>query len=183
MSKPKSNSDPMGVLPSRLSKAETARREEETRAERAGLPDLEMNADDLDKQIDQKWSLDESEYTQASNPMLDCVNRFKAEYGAAANGMSFKFFTPVIAAESGTENYERCLDRNGNPYTVGLDWMGMIPTRIADARKEKARKESQELVTASEQRFGDGVERLKSEAGKLGMVLTTSGGVDLGQRY
>jgi hypothetical protein len=166
-----------------LSRKETAAREEQTRAAREGLPALEMNADDLDKQIDQKWSLDESEYTRASNPMLDCVNRFKAEYGAAVAGMSFKFFTPAIAAESGTEDYEKCLDRQGRPYMVGLDWMGMIPTRIADARKEKARKESQELVSASEQRFGEGVERLKSEASKLGMVVSTVGGLELGQQY
>lgn len=142
-----------------------------------------MDADDLDKQIDQKWSLDTKEYTTATDPMLDCVNRFKAEYGAAANGMSFKFFTAAIAAESGTENYEKCLDKKGNPYMVGPDWMGMIPTRIADARKEKARKDSQDLVKQSEDRFGEGVEKLKSEASKLGMVLSTSGAVDLQQGF
>lgn len=177
------SADPLGILPSRLSRQETAAREEETRAARGGLPDLEMHADDLDKLIDQKWSLDESEYTRASNPMQDCVDRFKAEYGAAAAGLSFKFFTPVIAAESGTEDYERCLDKQGRPYTVGLDWMGMIPTRIAEARREKARKDSQDLVSESEQRFGDGVDRLRSEASKLGMTLSTSGGVELGQKY
>jgi hypothetical protein len=141
-----------------------------------------MHADELDKTIDQKWSLDESEYTKASNPMLDCVNRYKAAHNGAP-GMSFKFFTPAIAAESGTEDYERCLDQKGNPYMVGLDWMGMIPTRIANARREQARKESQDLVQASEQRFGEGVERLKKEASKFGMTLTTVGGVELGQRY
>ena len=171
--------DPMGVLPARLSPKETAQRDQAVRAAREGLPELEMHADELDKTIDQKWSLDENEYTQASNPMLDCVNRYKAEHNGAV-GMSFKFFTPAIAAETGTENYEKCLDKDGNPYTVGLDWMGMIPTRIAAARKKKALDDSQDMVTESESRFGNGVERLKAEAAKHGLVVTTVGGVQIG---
>jgi hypothetical protein len=174
------NSDPLGVLPSRLTRAETAKREEQTRTEREGLPQLEMHADDLDKSIDQRWSQDENEYMKSTNKMEDCVRRFKEEYGAAAVGMSFKFFTPAIAGEMGTEDYEKCLDKKGKPYMVGLDWMGMIPTRIADARRRKYAMDSQELVTASEERFGNGVERLKSEASKLGLVISTSGGVQLG---
>jgi hypothetical protein len=164
-----------------LSRESTAERDEKVRAAREGIPEIEMHADDLDKSIDQRWSEDESEYMQSTNKMEDCVKRFKQEYGAAAAGMSFKFFTPVIAGESGTEDYEKCLDRQGKPYMVGLDWMGMIPTRIAEARRNKYCKDSQDLVTASEQRFGEGMERLRSEASKLGMTLTTVGGVELGR--
>jgi hypothetical protein len=170
----------MGVLPSRLTRAETAKREEQTRTEREGLPDLEMHADELDKSIDQRWSEDESEYMTSTNKMEDCVRRYRQEWGAAAVGMSFKFFTPAIASEIGTEDYEKCLDKKGQPYMVGLDWMGMIPTRIAEARLRKYAKDSQDLVTASEERFGNGVDRLRKEAEKLGMTLTTSGGVQIG---
>jgi hypothetical protein len=167
--------DPLGLLPSSLRPDATKERDERARLEAEGLPPIEMHMDDLDKQIDQKWSENEEDYLRASNPMLDCVNRFKKDWGARANGMSFKFFTPVIAGEIGTEDYQKCLDPDGKPYMVGNDWMGMIPTRIAERRLQRARELSEAEVKESAGRFGEGLEKLKAEAAKHGMSLTTKG--------
>ena len=173
--KPAADPDPLRMLPSSLRPDATRARDELARLEAEGLPQIEMNMDDLDKQIDQKWSEDEEDYLRASNPMMDCVNRFKKEYGARANGRSFKFFTPVIAGEIGTEDYERCLDLLGKPYMVGNDWMGMIPTRIAERRMKKARDLSEAEVKESAGRFSEGLAKLQAEATKHGMSLVPKG--------
>jgi len=166
-----SNSDPLNALPERLRPAATRERDLEAQRAAEGLPSVELHADDLDKAIDQKWSENEDEYTRASNPMQDCVNRFKKDWPQKSQGMSFKFFTPVMAGEIGTEDYEVCLDPNGKKYMVGLDWMGMIPTRIAARRRAKALKDSEDQVGESKERFGEGVDKLRREAGRLGLEI------------
>lgn len=174
--KPKAgkNPDPLGVLPKSKSVEETAKREAATKAAHAGLPEVEMQADDLDKLIDQKWGSTE-DYLTAKDPMLDCVNRFKADYGPSANGLSFKFFAPQVVGTLGVDNYEKCLDRAGEPYAVGEMWMGMIPTRIAEKRQRIAHDESNNQVMESENRFRENVARLTRDASGLGLKVVETG--------
>lgn len=167
-------SDPLGILPSRLTVAETKARDAETKTIRAGLPAVELHADDLDKTIDQKWG-DDEDYLTARDPMIDCVNRRKKDLGADAAGMSFKFFAPAVAGVIGMEDYRKSLDKDGNAYTVGEMWMGEIPTRIADKRRAKALKESEDAVAESAERYEDQVDRLKGQAKGLGLTVLAPG--------
>lgn len=173
--KPGANPDPLGMLPSSLRPAATRARDEAARAAAEGLPELELGADGLDKTIDQAWSENEDDYLSASNPMIVCVERRKKELGAEAKNFSFKFFAPGVASVVGMEDYRKCLDANGDPYVVGEMWMGEIPTRIAEKRRLKAVRDSEEAVGESEGRFAEQVERLRSDAKGLGLQVVAAG--------
>ena len=169
------NPDPLGLLPRSLRPESTRERDAEAQKAHAGIPEVEVNADDLDKSIDRFWSEDEDDYLTAKNPMAECAERWKKQVGPDAEKYVCKFFAPSVAGIIGMEGYQRCLDKDGNPYTVGEMWMGYIPKRIAEKRQLKALRDSEDAVNESEGRFSEQVDRLKSDAKGLGLEVVAAG--------
>lgn len=169
------NPDPLGLLPASLRPEATREKDEAAKAAHAGIPEVELGGDELDKGIDQFWSDDEDDFMTAANPMVTAEERWRKQIGPDSDRMAVKFFAPTVAGIIGMEGYQRCLDKDGNPYTVGEMFMGYIPRRIAEKRQLKALNESEGAVRESEGRYEEQVDRLKSDAKGLGLQVIVPG--------
>lgn len=105
--------------------------------------------------------------------MLDPMASLKKAFQKP--GMALKLMSESVNNRLGQRGYRVVKDENGDPVRMGKMVLGEIPERFAKARRQAAIEKSNSELGQINNAQRDAVEKLKQDAGSMGLSVIAAG--------